>query len=476
MRHGATILQKALTCALAACLAAVVLLAGCAGVPVDGGTPQIALADESVEGRALAREMRGREEIVLRATPPPQQVAVAALFGSATRSVSPKPDAPPAAPEPAAKDPVAKTAENLFDVVTVLWGTDRAMPSTGGKPIASSPMVKGEPIVTGSVPTTALPGADRGDRLTLGRSHVTIPRTAREKGKILRPRQFTFLNYTLYSEREDPRKHFTIADLESLDPAAFFHAANVEGAKGSRFKDQALVFVHGYNVTFEHALYRTAQLAHDLEFDGVPYLYSWPSKGEESGYLYDRDSADRARTYFLEFLGRIALETHAKKVHIIAHSIGTRPLLEALRTEKGKLAQKFKIGEVILAAPDIDADVFADIAKTIQGASHGVTLYASANDKALKASKAIAGGSPRAGDVPAAGPLVVPGIDTIDITQAGPDSFLGFNHSTYAERNHVLSDMWLLLKEGVHPPDKRFAVFRPVTLANGETYWKYMRN
>ena len=475
MRYGATILRNSLVCALAACFAAIVLLAGCAGVPVDGGTPQAALADESVEGRVLAREMRGREEIALGTPPPSPQVAVAALFGSATRSVSPRPDAAPTAPEPArepvTKDPVAKTADNLFDVVTVLWGTDRAVPSTGGRPVA-----RGEPIVTGSVPTTALPGADRGDRLTLGRSRVTIPRTARDKGKILRPRQFTFLNYTLYSEQEDPRKHFTIADLETLDPAAFFQVANAEGAKGLRFKDQALVFVHGYNVTFEHALYRTAQLAHDLEFDGVPYLYSWPSKGEESGYLYDRDSADRARTYFLEFLGRIALETHAKKVHVIAHSIGTRPLLEALRAEKGKLAKKFKIGEVILAAPDIDSDVFSDIAKTIQGASHGVTLYASANDKALKASKAIAGGSPRAGDVPASGPLVVPGIDTIDITQAGPDSFLSFNHSTYAERNHVLSDMWLLLKEGVHPPDKRFAVFRPVTLANGETYWKYLRN
>lgn len=451
--------------AAASCMAALVLLAGCAGVPMDGGTPQAALTD-GAEERDLAGLTRGREAVELGGAAHSNAVAVAALFGSVSRSATAKPEAPSTTP-----DAVAKTADNLFDLVTVLWGTDRFMP-----PGAGAPVVKGEPIVTGSVAKPTLPSFERGDRLTLGRSHVTVPRTARAKGTILRPRQFTFLNYKLYSETEDPRKHFTIGDLTTLDAGAFVRAANEEGAKGQRFRDQAFVFVHGYNVTFEQALYRTAQLAHDLEFDGVPYLYSWPSKGDESGYLYDRDSADRARTYFLEFLGKIAFETNARKIHIIAHSMGTRPLLEALRTEKGKLAKKLKIGEVILAAPDIDADVFRDIAKTIEGASHGVTLYASANDRALKASKAIAGGRPRAGDVPAAGPLVVPGIDTIDITQAGPDSFLSFNHSTYAERSHVLSDMWLLLKEGVHPPDKRFAVFRPVALADGETYWKYLRN
>lgn len=474
MTNRAMILAGATLRGLAVAAAALaVALAGCAGVPLEGGTPAAQVADTPDE-RALQRELRGKEIIDLgTGAPVGRTLALAAAsLGPTPRSAIPS-DAEAAgkASQAGAAAAAAHTADNLFDVVTVLWGTDRQLPPPAGKPL-----VKGQPIVTGSVSKAAFPGAERSDRLTVGRSHVTIPRTARTKGKILRPRQVTFLNYTLYSEAEDPRKHFTIADLETLDPGAFIQAANEEGAKGRRFKDQAFVFVHGYNVTFEQALYRTAQLAHDLEFDGVPYLYSWPSKGEESGYLYDRDSADRARTYFLEFLGRIALETHAKKVHIIAHSMGTRPLLEALRTQKGQLARKLKIGEVILAAPDIDADVFRDIARTIEGAAEGMTLYASANDRALKASKVLSGGKPRAGDVPAGGPLIAPGIDTVDITDAGPDSIMGLNHTTYAERNHVLSDMWLLLKEGVHPPDKRFAVFRPVTLADGETYWKYFRN
>lgn len=435
------------------------LVAACAGLPISGGAPSAELA--GAELAADDPELAGKEILSLGAvaSPPRTRSLAAAAIGPAAKDK----EAAPAA--------VAKTAENLFDVVTVLWGTDRRLPPAAGKP-----MVKGEPIVTGALPKPVLPGFERGDRLSLGRAHVTIPRTARSKGHILRPRQVTFLNVSLYSETEDPRKHFTIGDFEALDPAQFVRTASEHGGKGQRFKDQAFVFVHGYNTTFEHALYRTAQLAYDLEFDGVPYLYSWPSKGEESGYLYDRDSADRARTYFLQFLGKIAHETKAKKIHIIAHSMGTRPLLEALRTDHGRTARQLRIGEVILAAPDIDADVFRDIAKTITGAAQGMTLYASGNDRALKASKAIAGGKPRAGDVPASGPLVMPGIDTVDITDAGPDSIMALNHSTYAERSHVLSDMWLLLKEGVHPPDKRFAVFREVVRDNGDTYWKYARN
>jgi esterase/lipase superfamily enzyme len=441
------------------------VVAACSSIELAGGMPKDAMADATATG-ADDQDLSGREIVQLASLPstrPP-------LLGSATsRSLTAPVEAPAAAAVP-------RTGDNLFDVVTVFWGTDRVVPAAAAALADDRTARRDKPTVTGSIPKASMPTAGRADRLTLGRARVTVPRIARSKGKILRPRQVTFLNVSLYSENEDPRKHFTIGDLETLGDAAFVRAAQEHGAKAERFKDQAFVFVHGYNVTFENALYRTAQLAYDLEFDGVPYLYSWPSKGEESGYLYDRDSADRARGYFLSFLRKVASETKAKKVHIIAHSMGTRPLLEALRTDEGRLARRLHIGEVILAAPDIDADIFREIAKTVAGAAGGFTLYASSNDRALKASKAIAGGKPRAGDVPAGGPIVVAGVDTIDITEAGPDSIVALNHTTYAERSHVLADMWLLLKEGVHPPDKRFAVYHAATVAGGSTYWKYLKN
>ena len=68
-------------------------------------------------------------------------------------------------------------------------------------------------------------------------------------------------------------------------------------ARLEEFQDQALVFVHGYNNGFDDALFRTAQIAYDLKYDGAPFLYSWPSGAGIAGYPYDRESAQQAEPY-----------------------------------------------------------------------------------------------------------------------------------------------------------------------------------
>jgi esterase/lipase superfamily enzyme len=49
--------------------------------------------------------------------------------------------------------------------------------------------------------------------------------------------------------------------------------------------------VHGFNVSFENALRRTAQIAYDLDFDGAPFLFSWPSRDSLLSYASDWQSA-----------------------------------------------------------------------------------------------------------------------------------------------------------------------------------------
>jgi esterase/lipase superfamily enzyme len=396
---------------------------------------------------------------------------------SPTRSIAPMTRGVAASVAHAA---VPKTDQNAFDVVPVFWGTDRKLPvANANARVARRPVTDTGRIETGSVDKVVLPGADRGDDLKLGRAYVTIPKVAREKGKILRPWQFTFLNVTLYSQSEDPNKHFTLGSFEVMDKAAFTREADKQLARSQRFKDQAFVFVHGFNNTFEDALYRTAQLAHDMEFDGTAYMYSWPSKGSETAYLYDRDSADRARRFFRTFLEIIAEETKAKKVHIIAHSLGNRPLLEVLRATGGgpnPLAAQLKLDQIVLAAPDIDRDLFVEIARQVTGVARGATLYASSKDRALQLSKKIAGGEPRAGDVPNGTPVIVPGVDSIDISAAGDDGWLTVNHATYAEGSHMLSDLKLLLHDGTRPPDRRFAVYQRQTVEGVGNFWRYVRN
>ncbi len=436
-----------------------------------------------VSATTVSSQPAGRREVVamsLAGGRPTVQTAVRPVIAdplaSSYRSAIPMTRGIPAS---VAHATVARTDDNAFDVVPVFWGTDRKLPEAAAARIARGPIRNTGRIETGSVDKVVLPGAERGEDLKLGRSYVTIPKVAREKGKILRPWQFTFLNVTLYSQSEDPNKHFTLGSFELMDRAAFTRAADAHLAKSQRYKNQAFVFVHGFNNSFEDALYRTAQLAHDMEFDGVAYMYSWPSKASETAYLYDRDSADRARRYFRTFLEMVAAETKAEKVHVIAHSLGNRPLLEVLRGAGGEpnaLAQKLKLDQIVLAAPDIDRDLFVEIARQVTGVARGATLYASSKDRALQLSKKIAGDQPRAGDVSDGRPVIVPGVDSIDISAAGDDGWLTVNHATYAEGSHMLSDLKLLLREGIRPPDRRFAVYQRETVDGVGSFWRYVRN
>lgn len=472
-------------------VAGLTLLAGCASSGLDGliaqgnavDTKPLRVDDPEIAGRKLVTLPRHGTARGL--------VGASTLVADGTRGltapapVAPAPQVEPrAGPEapaaPAGADATLSTAaagsgplatrDNLFDVVSVLWGTDRKIPAAVAAPAATTSQ-----ITTGSVPKTLLPNQERGDTLTLGRALVTIPKVAREKGQILRPRQFTFWNYSL-SLSEDPARHFTLGRFEKLDPFQFGAAADAVLADAKRFEGHAFVYVHGYNSTFEQALYRTAQLAHDLEFDGAPFMYSWPSWGSESGYLYDQDSADRAQKYFLQFLETVATRTKAKKIHIIAHSMGTRPLLDSLKTvaASARKSRKLKIDQIVLAAPDIDRDVFVGIAGAIGKVAKGATLYAMQNDRALQVSRTVRG-VPRAGDVPPTGPVVVSGVDTIDISDAAAESYFSLNHSNYAERPHVLADISALLRTGQRPPHSRFPAYQATTVEAG-TYWKYQRN
>ncbi|MEO1282891.1 MAG: alpha/beta hydrolase [Pseudomonadota bacterium] len=371
--------------------------------------------------------------------------------------------------------------ENLYDIVTVYWGTDRKISNanvrTSTADIETS--AAGTPAgLAQFIRPVSEPSIQRGHRLHLGRAHVTIPKIAREKGTIQRPWQIAFLDYSLYSEKEDPRRHFTVGSLDLMDAETFMEQSNQHLSRSERYKDQAFVFVHGFNTTFSEAAYRTAQIAYDLEFDGVPYMYSWPSRGEETGYFYDRDSADRARGYFLKFLKMVADKTKAKRIHVISHSLGIRPVSEALQMARleGRTRSDLKIDQLILASPDMDQDVFKEVAAALTKSASGTTLYAASNDLALMASRALARGKPRAGDVTKAGPLIVPGIDTIDVSQAGPNRWLTYNHANYADSSHLLTDLRLLLRSGVRPPDRRFPVYVKRMVEGAGTYWQYVKN
>ncbi len=316
-------------------------------------------------------------------------------------------------------------------------------------------------------------GSDRGRRLELGRAMVSVPK-AHEVPQVERPWAITipYFNYKVYEQAEDPKKHFIMQEIAAMPEADLLALVKERLAKSARFKDHAFVFVHGYNTSFDFAVYRAAQIAYDIKFDGAPFVYSWPSGGGIASYTYDRESSAQAEPYFTEFLKMVTQKSGARHVSVIAHSMGNQLLLRVLQDLERTRPAGVEISQVIFAAPDVDRDSFESIASTLKNfATGGITLYAAANDRALSVSKRFYGGVPRAGDVPTGGPLVVPGIDTIDATAVSMDA-LGLHHSGYAESNALLQDIGLLIQTGERPPGKRVPILQQVSTAKGD-YWRY---
>lgn len=344
----------------------------------------------------------------------------------------------------------AAPSETGYHVVPVFYGTNRNRKEGPGRVVYAN---------------------DRTRKLELGQALVSVPLNHKVPN-IERPRAWNIPFYgTVQLETEDPRKHFTIRDIKIHSKTELLQLVKKRLGASQTFKGQSIIFIHGYNVGFDDSLYRTAQISYDLQFDGAAYAFSWPSGGGLASYIYDRDSAQGAEPYLYEFLQMVQNETGTNNINIIAHSMGNQMLLQVLRSLKLRSPGVSRINQIVLAAPDVDRDAFEGMAREITGIAKGITLYAASNDRALNASRIVAGNKPRAGDVPPEGPVIVPGIDTIDISGLST-SYLALHHSGYAENSELLTDISHLFRTGVRPPELRISAFRRVTLPAG-IYWRY---
>lgn len=304
--------------------------------------------------------------------------------------------------------------------------------------------------------------AGRGS-MVKGICEVTVPDT-HDRGQVERPRLLRF------EVREDQRKHIVLTRATELSDREFHRRLSETVARSSG--EDLLVFIHGYNVDFESAVRRTAQLAVDLPFEGVPVCYSWPSQGKVLSYSVDETNAAWTQSHLRDFLSDIASRSGARSINVVAHSMGNRPTTGALvelgwqRSHHDAASTRPKLlDRLVLAAPDVDADRFRkDLAPVLGEVANHVTLYASSDDRALIASKQVHG-YPRAGES-GAGIVVVPGIETVDVS--GIDlSLLG--HSYYGDSPSMLQELYELVRHRLPAAQRR--LLRPQSF--GElTYWQ----
>ena len=303
-------------------------------------------------------------------------------------------------------------------------------------------------------------GGGRSETLHYGFCEVSIPRD-HQMGMLESP------SILRLEFKETPTKHVVVLRTAERPRDAYFAELAAQVRQSPR--RSAFLFVHGYNVSFANAARRTAQMAYDLGFEGAPVFYSWPSQGKTEAYTVDEQNVEWAQPNLRAFLEDFFQRSEAENIYLIAHSMGNRALSRALVSflESNPRARS-RLKEIILTAPDIDAEVFKrDIVPALTSARSRVTLYASSKDLALLASKKVHG-YPRAGDA-GAQLVLAPGLETVDASEVDT-SLLG--HSYFAETRTLLGDIYTLIKED-KPAGQRYGL-KAVESPRGK-YWAFKK-
>jgi esterase/lipase superfamily enzyme/ribosomal protein S18 acetylase RimI-like enzyme len=231
---------------------------------------------------------------------------------------------------------------------------------------------------------------------------------------------------------------------------------------------QSLVFLHGYNVSFEGAAIRAAQIGFDLKVSGITAFFSWPSKASTFQYLADEATIETSARAIADFLVRFATDSGSERVHLIAHSMGNRGLLRGLQqiVSQAEQASRVRFGQIFVMAPDIDTELFCQLAEAYRKTSLRTTLYASSDDRAVRTSGFLHN-YPRAGFIPPV--TIVPGVDTIEVPGF---NLLDLGHSYYAEAAAVLHDVFDLIRNDSPPCSRQRLV--EMKSPTDEIYWRIM--
>ncbi len=257
-----------------------------------------------------------------------------------------------------------------------------------------------------------------------------------------------------------------VRQIQTVGEAKTWFRQRVDGG-------HALVFVHGFNNTYEDSVFRLAQIVHDSGMQATPILFTWPSRAQLFAYEYDKESTNYSRTALEQALRVLVEDPDVKDITVLAHSMGTWLAVESLRQmgiRDGRVNRKIK--DVILASPDIDIQVFAKQYAEMGSPKPKFTIFVSQDDRALAASSLITGRVARLGGIdPTAEPyrsrLEEAGITAIDLTKVKTGDRL--NHGKFAESPQIVQLIGQRLMTGQPLTDSKVSLGQGVAAVVGGT-------
>jgi esterase/lipase superfamily enzyme len=249
---------------------------------------------------------------------------------------------------------------------------------------------------------------------------------------------------------------------EAGDTAAFWD--ELTAAAGRTATGSVVLFVHGYSNAFERACRMAAELQRALDGQATVLLFSWPSGGRPLEYARDQAALEWSVPLLAQTLAELDRRIGWSRTQVLAHSLGTRGVVYALEW-LGSPPGRPPLRDLVLLAPDFDAQTFPAHLPRLAPLTRGITVYASENDAPLKVSQQVHG-APRLGQ---GGELrtVVAGVETIDVSPAGRNHITG--HEYFYRHPKVAADLVRLLVTGERAQQR--PNLRP-GIQGGVTFWE----
>ena len=354
------------------------------------------------------------------------------------------------------------------DCVRVWYGTNRSL-VTDETTLASDATDVSEAL------------GESGDQLRLGRADIWLPKLVEQGGN----RERGETPHVQGAAPQDPDKLSEYVFLTRITTSGReTFSTTLQQAITDNNEGAVLLFVHGFNVKFDDALVRAAQLSEDLsredQYDvGTPVLFSWPSVGKLSleDYQGDRARSLGAAPYLEAFLDILTEDLEVERINIIAHSMGNRVLTKALEdyardylVRHNRTDLEFRI---LLVAADVERDIFDQANGVFDNLDANVTIYTSDTDRALHISNFVnSNEQKRLGDTDKNRPYIraAQNYATIDATAVATELF-GVGHNYYSDNPTILWDMMCTIGE-TRPQDRALEVARFDDQPDGDQYYR----